>query len=77
MLFRREARAPYTRTPSQGSVASNAREERQTVNARGAGATNVTVTIRDRAKPDRIWEDLFLVDTGRPIAWCLGNIWSP
>ena len=77
MLFRREARAPYTRTPSQGGVALNAREERQTVKGMEAGATNVTVTIRNRAEPDRIWEGLFLVDTGRPIAWCLGNNWSP
>ena len=28
------------------------------------GATQVTVTIRNRAEPDRTWEGLFLVDTG-------------
>ena len=28
------------------------------------GATQVTVTIRNPADPDRCWEDLFLVDTG-------------
>ena len=74
MLFKREARAPYTRTPSQGGVASNAREERQTAKGREAGAINVTVTIRNRADPDRIREGLFFVDAGRPMAWHLGNI---
>ncbi len=28
------------------------------------GATHVTVTIRNPAKPDKSWEGLFLVDTG-------------
>ncbi len=28
------------------------------------GVTQVTVTIRNPAKPDQYWEDLFLVDTG-------------
>ena len=28
------------------------------------GATYVTVTIRNPAEPDRMWEGLFLVDTG-------------
>ncbi len=28
------------------------------------GATQVTVTIRNPAEPDRTWEGLFLVDTG-------------
>ena len=28
------------------------------------GATHVTVTIRNPADPDRVWEGLFLVDTG-------------
>ena len=28
------------------------------------GATQVTVTIRNPAQPDRAWEGLFLVDTG-------------
>ena len=28
------------------------------------GATHVTVTIRNIAEPDRVWEGLFLVDTG-------------
>ena len=28
------------------------------------GATQVTVTIRNPAQPDRCWEGLFLVDTG-------------
>lgn len=28
------------------------------------GATHVTVTIRNPAAPDRVWEGLFLVDTG-------------
>ena len=28
------------------------------------GATHVTVTIRNPADPERIWEALFLVDTG-------------
>ena len=28
------------------------------------GATHVTVAIRNLAEPDRVWEGLFLVDTG-------------
>ena len=28
------------------------------------GATHVTVAIRNPAEPDRVWEGLFLVDTG-------------
>ena len=28
------------------------------------GATHVTVTIRNPAEPERVWEGLFLVDTG-------------
>ena len=28
------------------------------------GATHVTVAIRNPAQPDRVWEGLFLVDTG-------------
>jgi clan AA aspartic protease len=28
------------------------------------GATHVTVTIRNPAEPDRLWESLFLVDSG-------------
>ena len=28
------------------------------------GATRVTVAIRNPAEPDRVWEGLFLVDTG-------------
>ena len=28
------------------------------------GATRVTVTIRNPAKPDQVWDGLFLVDTG-------------
>jgi clan AA aspartic protease len=28
------------------------------------GATQVTVVIRNPAEPDRVWEGLFLVDTG-------------
>ena len=28
------------------------------------GATHVTVTIRNPAQPDKMWEALFLVDTG-------------
>ena len=39
-------------------------KERQTVKGREAGAINVTVTIRNRADPDRIREGLFLVDMG-------------
>ena len=29
------------------------------------GAIHVTVGIRNPAEPDRVWEGLFLVDTGR------------
>ncbi len=28
------------------------------------GATHVTVAIRNPAEPDRVWEGLFLIDTG-------------
>ncbi len=41
------------------------------------GATHVTVTIRNPAAPDRTWEGLFLVDTGRPIVSSRGRTSNP
>ena len=40
------------------------------------GATHVTVTVRNPAEPDRCWDGLFLVDTGRSIRWFPEIIWS-
>ena len=41
------------------------------------GVTRVTVAIRNIAEPDRVWEGLFLVDTGATDCLVQDNTWSP